>query len=212
MLRELLVKGGFVMYPLLFCSVTALAVTLERAFFFLRLRRLESGTRERLKAFHQLRSAGDLAKAALLLKESDGPTVRVILAGLAADDPQAARRLMRDNAAVERRRLFAGLAILDTVVTAAPLLGLLGTVTGILHTFNVLGGDPAARSMQAVGNGIAEALITTAAGLVIAIPALVALNYYIHCAETTNEALEREVANLEWGDASGQVLDTQGQH
>ena len=104
---------------------------------------------------------------------------RVLLAAASTVDEREATRELLAATETERRRLFAGLTILDTVVTAAPLLGLLGTVTGILHTFSVLGGEPATRSMQAVGHGIAEALITTATGLVIAIPTLVALNYFV---------------------------------
>ena len=116
---------------------------------------------------------------------------------------------MKAMTEIERRRLFAGLAILDTVVTAAPLLGLLGTVLGILHTFNVLGGGQATRSMEAVGRGIAEALITTATGLLIALPALVALNYLVRRAEKAGETLEREVAD--WGGRDVPVLEAQSQ-
>ncbi len=189
MLRDLVVKGGPVMYPLILCSVTALAIGLERFFYFARVRRSVNSIEEKMPAFRRLMQAGEVNKAAGLLKESKGPLARILLAGLSARErgmPDAERAV-----SVERRHIFAGLRVLDTVVTAAPLLGLLGTVTGILRTFRVLGAGVIALNMQEVGTGIAEALITTATGLVIAIPTLVIMNYFAHRAETVDESIER---------------------
>lgn len=211
MVREIFVKGGLVMYPLLLCSLAAVAVAIERAIFFARLRRGEESQADRLRAFHRLLAAGQRERAVRLLKEEEGPVERVLLAGLAAGEAREARRALLTAADRERRRIFAGLAALETIVTAAPLLGLLGTVTGILNTFKVLGGDPVVRTMEAVGRGIAEALITTATGLVIAIPTLVALNYFISRAEATNEIMENEIACFEWRPRDAEVLEAQGE-
>ena len=212
MVREIFLKGGLVMYPLLLCSVAAVAVIIERAIFFARLRRAEETRADRLRAFHLLLATGQRERAMLLLKEAEGPVERVLLAGLAAGEAREARRALLTAADRERRRIFAGLGALETIVTAAPLLGLLGTVTGILHTFEVLGGGQAARTMETVGRGIAEALITTATGLVIAIPTLVALNYFIVRAERTNEIMESAIACFEWRPRHGKVLEAQGKN
>ena len=210
MLREIFVKGGVVMYPLLLCSLAAVAVAIERAIFFARLRRAEESQADRLRAFHRLLAAGEHERAVRLLKEEEGPVERMLLAGLAAGEAREARRALLTAADRERRRIFAGLAALETIVTAAPLLGLLGTVTGILNTFKVLSGNPVVRTMEAVGRGIAEALITTAAGLVIAIPSLVVLNYFIARAEATNEIMENEIACFEWRPHDAKALEAQG--
>ena len=212
MLRELVLKGGPVMYPLILCSVTALPAALERFFYFARLRRSANGIEGKLQSFRRLMQAGEINKATVLLKGNKGPIARIFLAGLSAGEPENGARDAEHAASIERRHVFAGLRILDTVVTAAPLLGLLGTVTGILRTFRVLGSSAIALNMQAVGLGIAEALITTATGLVIAIPTLVLMNYFTHRAETIDESIEHEVTNF-WrspagrGDGHGQTLE-----
>lgn len=199
------VKGGIVMYPLLLCSLTALAVIIERAVFFFRVSREEREFSRWSGNLHRRLGEGDRDGALALLKaQGGGHMSRVLAAGLCASGQEGARREMQAAGELERKKIFAGLPILDTIVTAAPLLGLLGTVTGILHTFNVLGGQPAVGNMQAVGRGIAEALITTAGGLIIAVPSLIALNYFAYRAESTQAALEREIDGfLEWGDDRG---------
>ncbi len=212
MLLDLFVKGGVAMYPLLFCSLAALAVIVERILFFLGLRRAVNDQADRLRVFRRRMAAGERERAIRVLEEGKGPVIRVYQAAMDADDEQEAARAIQAAAEAERRSLFGGLAVLDTVVTAAPFLGLLGTVLGIMHTFAVLGGGSlAARSMTMVGRGIAEALITTATGLFIAVPTLVALNYFVRRAENTNETLEREIACFEWGGSNVRVLEARGQ-
>lgn len=192
----LIFKGGPVMYPLLLCSVTALAVIVERSIFFVRMHKTENGLSDRLRAARKLIAAGATNEAVLLLNDSDGPMMRVLSIGLAAANPENAELEMQAAASLERKKLFSGVTILDTIVTAAPLLGLLGTVTGILNTFRLLGTAPALSNMETVGLGIAEALITTASGLMIAIPTLVAMNYFVHRAESVSEMLDRETVDF----------------
>ena len=96
------------------------------------------------------------------------------------------------NAAQEELTTYQrGLGILDTIVTAAPMLGLLGTVTGIINSFQVLSTTFGRPSAQSISQGIAEALITTAAGLMIAIPALFFLNYFNRKVETQAQKLSQ---------------------
>lgn len=190
MIREWFVKGGLVMYPLLLCSITAMAVSIERVLFFIRLRRSESAAARHLEMAQRLLAAGAREDALRVLTQADSPGSHVLTAGLAAKDN--GRLEMESVSDKERRKFFSGLAVLDTIVTAAPLLGLLGTVTGIINTFRLIG-DPSRLRMQAVGLGMAEALITTATGLIIAIPALVVMNYFAHRATRTAEELDRLV-------------------
>lgn len=190
MIREWFVKGGLVMYPLLLCSITAMAVSIERIFFFIRLHRSESAAARHLEMARRLLTAGAHGDALRALAQADSPAVHALTAGLAAKEN--ARYEMESISEKERQKFFSGLAVLDTIVTAAPLLGLLGTVTGIINTFRLIG-DPSRLRMQAVGLGMAEALITTATGLIIAIPTLVIMNYFAHRATRTAEELDRLV-------------------
>ena len=203
----LITKGGLVMYPLLLCSVTALAVIVERIIFFARQRKTESGLPDRLRAVRKLIAAGATNEAVQILNDSDNTVKRVLSVGLAANSPENAELEMQAATSIEKKKQFSGIAILDTIVTAAPLLGLLGTVTGILNTFRLLGTAPAMANMEAVGLGIAEALITTASGLIVAIPALVAMNYFIYRAESVSEMLERETI-----DFSAMLKERRGNH
>lgn len=170
----LIERGGWVMWPLLAASVTALALCLERGLFFLLIR-----FRVRLKDIEEvLDISADLpAKAEGLARARSGsPVMRVLLAGLEhrTSGFREALELAGEEGLAEMQR---GMGVLDTIITLAPLLGILGTVLGIIDSFEVLGqmqiSDP-----RAVTGGIAKALITTAAGLTIAIGTLIPYNYF----------------------------------
>ena len=167
-LIHIFVKGG----PLLAASVLALAVVLERVLFLLlEARRRSPKTVDR---FFREVEAGDLAAAVATSKGSKDCVVKTL--GYALEH----RELSFGNAlayAQSRalKRFSRGISILDTVITLAPLLGLLGTVTGMMASFAVIGGDLS--SPGAITGGIAEALIATAFGLGIAITALLPFNF-----------------------------------
>ncbi|MGF1523381.1 MAG: MotA/TolQ/ExbB proton channel family protein [Leptolyngbyaceae cyanobacterium] len=165
-------QGGPVMYPILSCSVLTIATAFERSWFWARLLQREGQVvNEVLDAARR-----DLDEAAAIAaQERDNPVGRFLLAPLRLKNPSPETfRLALENAGdkefVKMRR---GDKILETVVAVAPLLGLLGTVTGLIATFNNLdiGGGGGADTSQAA-QGIGEALITTAAGMVVAILAL----------------------------------------
>jgi biopolymer transport protein ExbB len=155
---EIIIKGGIVMIPLLFCSVIALALTIERLLFW---RRISSA--QIAEQILQLVEDGDFAKAQDLGKSSQHPIARVLAAGLAHRNPAPAKA-MEAAAQAEIPRLKSRLGVLDTIVTLAPLLGLLGTVVGMISSFDIMSaagmGQP-----HAVTGGVAEALIATATGL-----------------------------------------------
>ncbi|RJR47640.1 MAG: MotA/TolQ/ExbB proton channel family protein [Desulfobacteraceae bacterium] len=168
---ELIVRGGVFMYPIIFCSVVALAVFIERIWI---LRRRNIIPNDFVRSVEDLVKKKKLSEAVFLAQGDSSSIGRIFFAGL----KNAGRGLWLVKEAIEERgdREAVGLekriGILATVANLAPLLGLLGTVSGMIRSFNVI-------SLEGTGNpahlagGIAEALITTAAGLCVAIPALV---------------------------------------
>ncbi|MBD2107757.1 MotA/TolQ/ExbB proton channel family protein [Nodosilinea sp. FACHB-13] len=170
---DVLVKGGPVMVPIMGCSVLTIATALERALFWTKLlRREDQVVSEVLDA-----SRRDLSKAAEIAAQSqDLPIGRFLLAPLRLKQPspetfRLAMETVGDRELVKMRK---GDKLLETVVAIAPLLGLLGTVTGLIATFSNLniGGGGSGEQASAAAAGIGEALITTAAGMVVAILAL----------------------------------------
>ncbi|RZM78585.1 MotA/TolQ/ExbB proton channel family protein [Leptolyngbya iicbica] len=169
---DFLARGGPVMVPILGCSVLTIATALERTWFWTSLLKRESQVvNEVLEAARQ-----DLDEAAAIAaRANDTPVGRFLSAPLRLKNPSPETfRLALENAGdkefVQMRR---GDKLLETIVAVAPLLGLLGTVTGLIATFNNLniGGGGNTDTSQAAA-GIGEALITTAAGMVVAILAL----------------------------------------
>lgn len=160
------------MWPLLVCSLASVTVTIERLLFWWRIRRRQAdGVIEDIL---RLAGEGDFAHAIARGEGARDYIAHVLAAGLAHRDHGLAEGLQ--VAAQEQiERMKRGLGLLDTIITLAPLLGILGTVLGIIESFDVLAeagiGDP-----RAVTGGIAKALITTAAGLSVAIVTLIPYN------------------------------------
>jgi biopolymer transport protein ExbB len=186
----IMVKGGPVMVPLLACSIIALAVVIERFLFWRRISAREIA--EEMLSFAERR---DFAPATELGRAADSPLVRVLASGLAHRNPSVTKALevaAQKEVPVLKQRL----TILDTIITLAPLLGLLGTVTGMIGSFGIMSqvgiGQP-----HAVTGGVAEALIATATGLLIAILTLVPYNYFSNRAEREMEEIEYYASRLE---------------
>nr|WP_199309690.1 MotA/TolQ/ExbB proton channel family protein [Synechocystis sp. FACHB-383] len=166
-------KGGIVMFPLLLLSILALTTALERGWFWSRLLIQEDQVvRDVLDA-----AVEDLAKARSIAEHARNLAIgRFLLAPLKLrrPSPETFRLAMEATADKEFARMRRGDKLLETIIALAPLLGLLGTVTGLIRTFNNLnigGGGSSAEANQAA-SGIGEALITTAAGMMVAIFAL----------------------------------------
>jgi biopolymer transport protein ExbB len=173
---ELFRLGGALMYPIALCSVAALAIILEKLF-------LLRATKQRMDAFRaQIQGVlkyGHLEEVERRAREHPNPLARIFLAGLEKIDAgdQRVRESIQYAGEKEARRLERYMAGLSTVVAGAPLLGFLGTVTGMIQAFQqiqVLGGSV---NPSALAGGIWEAMITTAGGLFVAIPTLFAHNY-----------------------------------
>ncbi|MGA2661312.1 MAG: MotA/TolQ/ExbB proton channel family protein [Verrucomicrobiota bacterium] len=170
---QFFLKGGPVMWPILLCALVAVAVVGERAFWWLR----ESAKRDlprREKLLAALENS-DVEEGQRLAQGSEDPVIRMIRQGLNHEHTSIPVALQM-AAGIELERAGRFLNVMDTLVTLAPLLGLLGTVTGLMRAFLKVG--EAELSVVAVTGGIGEALIATACGLLIAIVSLVPLNYF----------------------------------
>ena len=185
-----LVKGGPVMIPLATCSVLSLAVVLDRAWFWWRARSA-SGCERIL----DLAAAGKWDDAVEQARALRAPGARVLAEGL---EHRETRPVLAMEAAVraELSRMRRGLPVLDTIVTLSPLLGLLGTVTGMIAAFGVMS-TSGMNQPHAITGGVAEALIATAAGLGVAIGTLVPYNIFSARAERTLNEIERQGTRLE---------------
>lgn len=190
---ELMIKGGPVMWPLLACSVVALAVVFERLVFWLVV-----STRKNQKLVNRiftLTEAGDFDTAIQEGATTKCLVCRILTEGLAHRNYGLALSL-EAAAMQEIEKMKRYLSVLDTIITLAPLLGILGTVSGIIVSFNLLG-TAGIEDPKAVTGGIAQALITTAAGLAIAIVALLPYNALTRKVEKVTRYLEQLVTCYE---------------
>lgn len=190
---DIMERGGLVMWPLLLCSLVALTAIIERLFFWVR----QAVTRDQalLERMIELTQKGEFEAAIREAKDARCAPTRVLRAGLEHRD-HGLREAMEVAASEEIARMKSAMPILDTIITMAPLLGILGTVTGIIQSFDLLGQlqmeDP-----RGVADGIAEALITTAAGLIIALTALLPFNYFISRIQRETRRLEQVTTQFE---------------
>ena len=191
---EAITRGGPVMVPLFLCSIVALAVSIER-WLYLRQARADNG-----KLMGKIRAALDRSspeEARGVCEATPGPVARVLSAvlshfGMPKGD---LREVAREVALTEQPVLDGHLPVLATMVTVAPLLGLLGTISGLIKVFHVIAGG-AIGDATALSRGIAEALITTFAGLCIAIPFLVVYNSLSSRVESLTHEIELRVTEL----------------
>jgi len=187
---SILSRGGLVMIPLGICSILALAVIIERGFRWLSL----GGPAEadRLLA---VAARGEWDEAARTGERSRSPVARMLAAGVRHRNP-APSLAMEVAARDELERLRRFLPLLDTVITLAPLLGLLGTVTGMIGAFGIMA-QSGINQPTAITGGVAEALVATATGLGVAIVALVPYNFFQRHADGLADTMERYASRLE---------------
>jgi len=172
---EFIMRGGFMMYPLLLAGLVGLTVVIERSF---RLHRSYITPAELTAQVIALTRSQELEKAAALCERYETPVASVLAAGVS----QFNHSLDEMNLTMKNRaeewvpKLESRIEVIDTVITAAPLMGLLGTITGMMASFRVLS-EKGVNEPHAITGGVAEALIATATGLVIALLCLVAYNH-----------------------------------
>jgi biopolymer transport protein ExbB len=187
------IRGGPIMYPLLICSLISVAIIVERIIFWLEVKRGRDTLL--ISEMLQLAEKGDYDKAAQRARGSRDYIARVLLEGIVHRNYSLSQALEM-GAEEEVKRMRKNLTILDTIITLAPLLGILGTVTGIINSFHLLGAA-GIESPRVVTEGIAQALITTATGLAIAIMTLIPYNYFLSRIERTAREIEKFASSLE---------------
>ena len=191
---SMLMHGGWMMVPLALCSLVSLTIIIERFLYFRRLGNgggNGGGAEQVLELVHK----GKVPEGQKLAQTSPLPALRVLAAGLAhPGDPVKAMEAagVSQYAAMKR-----GLPALDTIVTLAPLLGLLGTIIGMINSFQIMAAVSAGGSPHAVTGGVAEALICTATGIAIAVITLIPYNYFMSRVEQESESIEQYATQLE---------------
>jgi biopolymer transport protein ExbB len=183
---QVFLKGGPVMVPILVCSIVALAVLIERFRYFQK----SSGNPEVLmRKVRGALTARDYTESLNICRREEGPVASVVKVGLEhLDRPKdALLDVMRQEALRQMKRVEARHGVLSTIAAISPLLGLTGTITGMIASFQIIStigvGDP-----TALAGGISEALYTTAAGLFVGIPTLAAYNW---CESRVNDFSEQ---------------------
>jgi len=184
--------GGPIMWPILIVSIVSLFVVIDRCIWW-GFRWFRRDPKRVEKVFTALEE-GDLNEASKLARGTRDPVLRMLWNGL-NHQHASLQGALQVAAGIEIKRAGHYLVVMDTLVTLAPLLGLLGTITGLIKSFSLLGSEELA--VQAVTGGIAEALIATACGLGIAIFALVPFNYFSSRVSNLEFELQTAATNLE---------------
>ena len=185
-------KGGPIMWPILIVSIIGLTVVIERIFWW--TGRWFRRDPKRIEKVFTAIEHGDVTEASSLSRGSRDPVLRMMWNGL-NHQHASLQGALQVAAGIEIKRAGRFLVVMDTLVTLAPLLGLLGTITGLIRSFSFLGNEELA--VQAVTGGIAEALIATACGLGIAIFALIPFNFFTSRVSNLEFELQTAATNLE---------------
>lgn len=188
-LMELFIMGEWIMWPMLLVSFLMITVVFERILFIIK----ENASREPEVVEKMLEAVerGDIEGALAMGRKSRDFIAKILVYSLTNRQYSMSNAFIRASGQ-ELNRFSQGVATLDTCITAAPLLGLLGTVTGMMRTFGALGGGDVGAAAGQITGGVAEALIATACGLAIAVLGLFPFNYLIARAEQAKQ----EVADV----------------
>jgi biopolymer transport protein ExbB len=189
------IEGGIVMYPLLLCSIVSVAIILER---FYTLGRTKKETDSFIKKVKKTVMQGEVEKALSICDGTDVPVSFIFKAGILKYNlpKEEIEKAIEDEGGHQIPRLekfLGGLAIISNI---APLIGFLGTVTGLYNAFMSIVNMGGVSSSSVVAGGIAEALITTVAGLCIAIPTVVFHGYFVSFVNTLILNMEKESRDL----------------
>ena len=181
--------------PLLIASVFSVAVILEKAIFFLRYR--DSSFRL-IKKIELLVEQNDILTALNELKGEKGPNAKLLATALShhSEDPARIREVLQAVGEDEIKKMEKHLPILDVIAMISPLLGLLGTVLGIITSFNILGAAAGIAGASQVSSGIAAALISTALGLIIAIPSAIFYSYFTNIVESKAHEMNLSMVDI----------------
>jgi len=186
--------GGILMIPLILCSIIVLAIVIERA---ISLRKKKVLIPEIINVIDTIKKPGDIHLAISICQKNEGAFANIVKLGLENTDlsNDELKELISDQGRQEVRSLEKGLVVIETIAGIAPLLGLLGTVVGMIKVFTVIS-EQGLGQTQALSGGISEALITTVIGLSIGIPSLVLYNYFTDKAENLILDIEKFTSKL----------------
>lgn len=175
---EILQIGGFTMYILLFCSFLSITILLERIFYYRKRSRTKRS--EFMTGIKRALKSGNIERAMEICKDTDAPFSNVIYSGLELHDhhEKEISNAMEREITVETTKLERFTSIVGTIGNTAVYIGLFGTVLGIIRAFHDIAAAGAG-GMSIVIGGVAEALVCTAMGLLVAVPAVIAFNYFI---------------------------------
>lgn len=195
---EFMQKGGPIMWPILLCSVFAFAIVIER---LLQLRREQIDTKSFMEQISKSLKRNRVMEALELCDRTRGPIANILKAGILKHDRprQEVREAIEDASIHEVPRLEKNLPVLATIAHITPLLGLLGTVTGMVMAFQVIQSKSSSVNPVNPGDlagGIWQALLTTVAGLCVAIPTFVAYNYLVSRVDGFVLDMERSATDL----------------
>jgi biopolymer transport protein ExbB len=209
----IMTKGGPLMWFILICAIGAIAVFFERLFHY---HRAQIHTHDFVKGVLNSLKHGNISEAISTCKETAGPVAEVVLAAVNNHDRSRdeIREAVQDTARTEVTRLERNLPILVTIAQVAPLIGFLGTVWGMIRVFMVIEITQATTAGQLAG-GVWQALLTTAGGLVVAIPSYIAYNYLVNRVQNlvldmekaANETVQYLAHREEGGEQSAKVVE-----
>lgn len=187
--------GGPLMYPILLCSILFVAILIERLYHYHRAR-IDSA--ELISGIQDILKKRNIAEAISVCDDTPGPVAHIVRAGILKHDRrrEEIKEAIGDAANREIPRLEKNLSVLATVAHVAPLLGLLGTVLGMISAFQEIERESGRVNAGDLAGGIWEALITTAAGLCVAIPAYVAYNYLVSRVGAMVQDMERRATEV----------------
>jgi len=192
---DFIVKGGPVLWVIMALSVVAAAIIIERLLYFKRIAVDED------KLYARVRDSiekGHYDEALSICDQNLSPFSALMRVGVEnrGRGEELQKEMLKDAAALESPRLERGISALGTISNIAPLLGLLGTVTGTMKAFGVLGQFGAVSDPTVLAKGVSEALITTVGGIVVAVPCVIFYNYLVGKVNLIMLKLESQVNAL----------------
>ncbi len=186
---ELMIKGGWIMWPILACSVAAATLFLERVFH---LHRAQIKQDDFLKGIYTIVNRGNMAEAVSICDQTPGPVAHMVrIALLHSDEPQDELKQTINKAGIsEIPRLEKNLGGLLTIAQVTPLLGLMGTVIGLINIFMAMEQNAPLAEIGDISAGIWQALVTTAVGICVSIPSFAAYNFLLSRVEAITLNME----------------------
>ena len=195
MFFKIMTEGGPVMWIILACSVIAVFIFLEKLFYF---HRVQINAGDLVRGLLNVLKKNNIVEAISLCDDTPGPAAHVLRASILAfeEGEDNLKQAIEDAGLAEIPRLEARMKILGTIAYITPLLGLLGTVLGMIDIFRTITTRGAMVNASDLANGIGQALYTTAAGLCVAIPCYIAYNYLVSRIESITLDMEKSSSEI----------------